>query len=158
MENSVKRFPLIGEKILKNLDNQSLVRAKKASKVIAKFLDNEKVYWIRIIKKYTGKFEKHEESWNTIFNKTPSSFIKKLAIETQMFFKFMTDRKNVSPLHIAVQNGHFEICRLIIEKVENKNPTDDYGWTPFHFAARYGFYDICRLFINKVEDKNPANK
>ena len=151
MENTVKRFPLIGQKILKNLDNQSIFRAKKSSKEISRFLDNEKFYWIRIIKNYKENFEQQEQSWNTVFNKTPSSFIKKLAIETQIFFNFWSFKKNLSPLHIAFKKGQFEICRHIIEKVENKNPTDNYGWTPFHFAAQKGHLDVCQLIIEKVE-------
>ena len=52
MEMVCKRFPCVNQKILKNLDNQSLTRSKETSQVISKFVKNERFYWIRVIKKF----------------------------------------------------------------------------------------------------------
>ena len=54
---------------------------------------------------------------------------------------------------------HFdmEICKLIIENVDDKNPADRNGMTPLHRAAEYGHLDICKLIIQNVEDKNPPS-
>ena len=46
---------------------------------------------------------------------------------------------------------------MIIKKVKDKNPTNNYSDTPHHFAAKYGHWDICKLILEKVTDKNPAN-
>ena len=54
-----------------------------------------------------------------------------------------------------------DICQLILEKVNNKNPAIavgcQSGWTPLHFAARHGHIDICRIIIANVDDKHPIN-
>ena len=55
MENIFKRFTVVGKKILKNLDDKSLARSKEASRGIAVFLENEKFYFISIIKEYQRK-------------------------------------------------------------------------------------------------------
>ena len=50
-----------------------------------------------------------------------------------------------------------EICSVIIEKTEDKNPADHKdGSTPLHHAAENGHLAICSLIIGNIEDKNPA--
>ena len=84
------RFPGVGVTIFKNLDQQSLGRIIVANKGIAKYLQNEKFYWIRFINIYNGKFKGHEESWRQVVNKIPISLLKKLAFSVQQFFKINT--------------------------------------------------------------------
>ena len=62
-----------------------------------------------------------------------------------------------TPLHIAARNGQFLECKLIIDNVEDKNPTDNTKSTPFHFAVGGGHLNICKLMIEKIMNKNPAN-
>ena len=55
---------------------------------------------------------------------------------------------------------HLEISRLIIENVDDKNPTDEDGGTPLHEAARLSWkdgFEIFRLIMGNVEDKNPVS-
>ena len=87
MENCIKRFPVVGVMIFKNLDDQSLVTSKIASPEIAEFVENEKFYLKRKMKKYNGKFEGFEESWNQVFNKTQTDVIKQLFVAAQQYFK-----------------------------------------------------------------------
>ena len=51
MEEVCKIFPLIGEKIVKELDYQSLTKFKMASREVCEFLDNERVLWKQMILK-----------------------------------------------------------------------------------------------------------
>ena len=51
-----------------------------------------------------------------------------------------------------------DICELIIENVEEKNPTKAGGITPLHYLALRGHFGLCLLIINSVSDKNPANE
>ena len=69
----------------------------------------------------------------------------------------ISPRKLRTPLSMAAENGHFEICRMIVERVEDKNPSEYNGWTPLHHAARNGHLEICELIIERVEEENPAN-
>ena len=86
MDMLCKRFPLVKKKVLNNLDDQSLTRSKEVNRGIAESLEDERFYWIRIIKKYAGNFEGHEESWKEVIYKTPVDIIKQLAIAVKQFF------------------------------------------------------------------------
>ena len=33
-----------------------------------------------------------------------------------------------TPLYLAAQEGHFDVCKLIMEKVDRKNPARKDGW------------------------------
>jgi len=69
----------------------------------------------------------------------------------------------------VARKGRLDICRLIIQNAEEKNPekpgelgewsvgTPDPGDTPLHWAAKKGHLDVCSLIMDNVEDKNPAN-
>merc|ERR1711974_344774 len=53
---------------------------------------------------------------------------------------------------------HVEICRLIMENVQDKNPAaNNSGRTPLHSAASSGHLEICRFIIDNAQDKNPAD-
>ena len=60
-----------------------------------------------------------------------------------------------TPLHFAVRNGNWAICRLFINKLKDKNPGSIKGYTPLHYAAMQGYASICGLFVNNLADKNP---
>ena len=51
-----------------------------------------------------------------------------------------------------------DLCRNIINSVNDKNHVDTEGHTPLHQAASYGHLPIiCILIIENISDKNPAN-
>ena len=53
------------------------------------------------------------------------------------------DRDDLTPLHLAAENGHIAICEFILNNVVYKNPHNKTGWTPLHWAAGKGkFYAI----------------
>ena len=53
-----------------------------------------------------------------------------------------------TPLHFAAYEGHLEICRLLIENIDNKNPANHDGETPFDFAKEVKNTEIMDLFKN----------
>ena len=59
---------------------------------------------------------------------------------------------------MASKYGHFEVCQLIVEGVEDKNSKDGNGETPLHMAATYSHLEVCWLIVENVEDKNPEDK
>ena len=61
-------------------------------------------------------------------------------------------------LQTAADNGNLDMCRLIIEKVDNKNPVSNNGDTPLHKAAKFGHLEICRLIIANITIIHPLNK
>ena len=46
--------------------------------------------------------------------------------------------RDQSPLHFAAGCGHLEVCKLILQHVQNKNPEARNGRTPLHSAAQLG--------------------
>jgi hypothetical protein len=52
------------------------------------------------------------------------------------------DDRGITPLHLAAEEGNYEVCNLIMNSVSNKednNQKDRYGRTPFHLAAEKWF-------------------
>jgi ankyrin repeat protein len=58
---------------------------------------------------------------------------------------------------MAADSGHLNICKFIIENVQDKNPADIDGNTPLHFAAISGNLDICKMIMENVQNRNPGN-
>ena len=44
-----------------------------------------------------------------------------------------------------------------VSKIEDKNPSNEWGNDPLHYAAEYGHLEICQLIIQNVDEKNPPN-
>ena len=59
-------------------------------------------------------------------------------------------------MRIAAQNGHYEICKLIIENLYDANYSKKFG--PLHIVASYGYFDLCQLLMNNMTNKNPINE
>ena len=87
MEDLCRRFPLIDRNILDYVDNKSLQNLKTASRQTYKLLDQERFYWIRMIKRYNENFEKFHEMWKKVITKTSVEFTKQLAIAVHNFFE-----------------------------------------------------------------------
>ena len=239
MENFCKRFPHLANSVFDQVDEQSLNICKEISGDVLEYLDKERFFWIRIIKKYQRRLKDFPKLWKLVIDKTPVEKIKEIAIAVSRFFQgghlysnqlflrrrqwsliaisahhgdlpllqfivnkiklknirkserinalflaaskghsdiydFLTRRvrdKNPgkpsllnrwgrTPLHWAATNGHFEVCKLIIDGTSNKNPAEiEYdGNTPLHWAASYGHLEVCQLIMDNVTDKNPANR
>ena len=71
--------------------------------------------------------------------------------------------KNIfcTPLHIASLKGNFEICKLIIDNVEDKNPSAffDPKLTPLYWATLRGYHQIADYIKSKIENwEHKTNK
>ena len=74
-----------------------------------------------------------------------------------MKYKNPAKDDGATPLHLAALNdrkGHFEICKLIVENVEDKNPAAKDGSTPRYIAAKRGHFDIHKLILKSMENAN----
>ena len=121
MENFIRRFPDASEMIFNNLDDQSLTRSKEVSRNLAKHLENERFYWIRIIKSANQSFKGFEELWKEVIDKAPVDIVKELRFALQQFLKAYPGTK-VAPLHIAAEKGTFHLCQYVMKKSKEKNP------------------------------------
>ena len=120
MEDLDWRFSLISKIILNNVDDISLANFKKASRENSNFLENERFYWIRIIKKYSANFEEFKESWKKVISKTQVDFLKNLAIDVQTFFNSFSKRYNQQwhPLFIGAERGSLPLCEHVVKELE----------------------------------------
>ena len=64
---------------------------------------------------------------------------------------------NALLFYSVAKKGHTDVSRLIMDKLENKNPSDTTGWTPFHDAAFNGHVAVCMVLMNNLADKNPGD-
>ena len=105
MENCIQRFPFVGEMILNNLDDQSLVRSKEISRKVSEFIKNERFYWIRIIKTYNVDSRQ-------VIKKAPIKDLKKLANESEISYwiKIIEGYK-------AKFQGHEEAWKEVFNKI-----------------------------------------
>jgi ankyrin repeat protein len=69
------------------------------------------------------------------------------------------------PIHIAAQNGHFDMLKLLIEKKANVNGKNGKGNTGLHMAISYEYYECAKLLMDagaSLEETNndgiPAHK
>ena len=88
MEDLCERFPLLSKMVFENLDDQSLVKVKESSQKINNHLQNERLYWIRRIKKHVEYFKKFADAWKKVIDKTPVKDVRKLAITVESYFNF----------------------------------------------------------------------
>ena len=63
-----------------------------------------------------------------------------------------------SPLYIAAEIGHYELCKYIATKTADENrPNDDRKFTDLHIAVYYGKLETFRLIFENVANKNPRD-
>ena len=74
-----------------------------------------------------------------------------------MIFSCFTEKVNCAALHLAAQNGHFDVCKIIVEQLEDIDPVDINGETPLYFAAKKGHLKIYRYLIKNGADKERGN-
>ena len=172
LDTLCEKFPVLGEMIFNNLDDQTLTKCKEVSREIMSFLDNNIFYWIRVIKgidknpgRYSSGFLKgynnKKEAWDITLNKTPIQIVKPMALAVQEYIKthcaFSLYSTDHSPLHFAAYFGLFDICKYIIEKMKDLQP-DLWCWSsgtsPLHMAAARGHLNVFKLISANFLDKN----
>ena len=111
MEDLCYRFPHIVSMVLKDLDNQSLIKSMEANRELNNFLSNDRIYWIRVLAHYKTNFIKFKGSWRRSLHQVPTVKIKELAQAAHDFFEYRPSRldKQWSPLHVAAHNGSLEL-------------------------------------------------
>ena len=64
-----------------------------------------------------------------------------------------------TPLLCAVKNGHPDICKYILDHVDEgkKNPANIIGYTPLHYAVMLNDLKNYQLISENIEEKNPQD-
>lgn len=64
---------------------------------------------------------------------------------------------NIS-IHLAAQNGHLDIVKLLIERKVNVNAQNNTGTTALHMAKEYDYFWTCKALIAAGADPELENK
>ena len=86
MEELCCRFPVLGDLMFNNLDDQSLSNSKVAGRVVSQFVINERFFWIRIIQNYYEELSEFKTSWEMVIRRTSVDILKKLNVVFLIFF------------------------------------------------------------------------
>ena len=138
IEELCKRFPLLSKMVFEDLDDECLARVQESSKEINSHLQNERFYWIRILKKHNRYFEEFADPWKKVIEKTPVEIVKELAMTVKDYFNDTNndlEDDQLHPLHIAAGQGHLQLCKHIVEKMGDFNPKQADNFTSLLFAA-----------------------
>ena len=171
MEEVLLRFGHLGKQMFNNLDIQSLKNCREVSQSWEDFIHHEKILSYQSIKFYSNL---PVASIRKILRKSDSSQAAILVDNVKMVYKIswmgtlFLNQDRPYPFHFAAKNGFLEICEMIMENMDEKNPKDDWGVTPLHEAAEYGKVEVCKLIVENVQcdkeickryqcDKNPKN-
>ena len=55
------------------------------------------------------------------------------------------DKKGMTPLHWAEQEGHKGMTELLLAYRAEINAKDNNGWTPLHYAMAYGYKEAAQV-------------
>ena len=151
MEEIFRRFPGLGKRILHQLDGKSLADCRIVNETLKIFIDQDRAIWAWMIQNQVGKVNITQD-WKMLMFKTPTNTVRELATAVSQFYKSNPTFVGVkwSPLHIAAERGILTLCQLIIRKVKDQNPRNDFGETPLFMAAMNGHSEIYNLIIHNV--------
>ena len=82
MEEILLRFPKLGQDIFNQINDQSLVASRKVNKVWNTFLDNNRFFWIRVIKSYRRNQVGYEKEWKAILEKIPLETSREISLSS----------------------------------------------------------------------------
>ena len=58
-------------------------------------------------------------------------------------------------LHEYARRGQIDLLKILIPKLEDKNPKDELGYTPLHVAAEKGHWRVVNFYKDFLADMNP---
>ena len=85
LENLCLKFPVLCDKILNQLNPQSLATCKGLSTFWYDQITESRIYWIRKIQIYTEDFNEYKEEWANFETKTSLKILKELATALYVF-------------------------------------------------------------------------
>ena len=121
MEEVFLRFPHIGKQVFKQLNNENLTKCREISKSWEEFIDNQKLPWIRLMKKYLSVgLEKDQvflEDWQSFVKSYNVATLQEISITIQHFCKQDLDEEyqNLDPLSAATLSGNIEIVAKLLK-------------------------------------------
>ena len=155
MEEVCQRFPLIAQKILNNVDNETLLNFKEAGRNNAAFLEKERFYWIRIIQRYNCLLGELQYVWKKVVSKTPVGIIKELAVAVHQFPLTLSRKLNKNEIQCAckkfVRDSQHDCNETIVSPLDFTQRFEK-QWHPLFIGATSGSTNLCNHIIQKAGD------
>ena len=162
MEEVLLRFSHLGKQIFNNLDIESMKDCSNVCQSWKDFVHHEKISSFQTIKFYS---KLPDSSIRKRLRKSDSDQAAKLAKDVkfvyvcEVWIGVVEKRYRSHPFHFAAKKGFLEICEMIMENKEEKNPKDHWDVTPLHRAAEMGHLEVCKLLVNTIQcDKEMCNQ
>ena len=136
----------------------SLIILKELATALKVFRDLGKEDWKDYKTSLTMLKLESEDQWSPLH--IGAKFGLELFKEIALKFKNINPANNngETPLHSAAKSGHLDICKFILENVqEDKYLADNVGFTPLHYAAILGNLEIFKFIVTNVENENPGS-
>lgn len=172
MDDTIMRFPHIGEGIFEQLGNNDLTNCREVNESWKNFIAGQKIPWIRIIQKYSGSMKEFFKHWKQSIDRSPTKIVRKLAIHVEKFFQANPGRKILqwSPHFIVADQGDLDLYEYLTDKIGCTNPRKydvqyvdleefltgqsgkiiDEGASPFTMAVAKGHTEICKFVLEKL--------
>ena len=120
MEELFPRFSHLSEKIFDCIDNASMAKCRKVSKIWCGYLDNQRFFQIRKINATVSGFHKVGDPWKRIYKTVPTQTIIELGKAVRKFYQKNTGKMyydGLTPLHVAAGTGNLMLLSNIFEKL-----------------------------------------
>ncbi|MEX0939758.1 MAG: ankyrin repeat domain-containing protein [Candidatus Babeliales bacterium] len=145
METDLKQPPIIESSKFQSESVEALLNALNRG-------DNNFVnYNANVIDQAKKKYGEQTLIRLAAMNSTPQIFEKFVPTSKQVRPNFF----GMTPLHYAVLNGNVDTAEYLIEKSNDINSSNNYGYTAYDFAHNLGSENIKKLFSNKADIQNP---
>ena len=149
MEELCQRFPSIAQKIMNDVDNETLINFKEASKITDYFLEKERFYWIRIIQRYNCLIGEFQDVWKKVVKKTPVEIIKELAVAIHQFPQTMFRAVALDKFPQTMFRFRGFRKRAISGNLDYVQSIEKY-WHPLFIGAACGSVNLCNHIIQKA--------
>ena len=180
MEKLCERFPHLAGCIFDQVDDEILNKCKEISREVLEYLEKERFFWIRIIKKYRGSLKDFPKSWKPVIDKSPVEKVKQIAIAVSQFFqcyhlyyniryhheqKLRGQKLKWSLITISANHGDLALVQFVVNKIKLKNIKQTERQIALFVVAgkeckgcekHKGHYDIYDFLTSKLRDKNPG--
>ena len=80
-----------------------------------------------------------------------------LAIEQPQDVNSQSFKDASAPLHLASENGHVGLARMLVERGADVSAQDEDGWSALHFASLKGHVDLVWTLVEHSADMSAQN-
>ena len=85
-------------------------------------------------------------------------FVKILTVERPQDVDSQSFSDEATPLHLASEEGHVDVARILVEQGADVTAQDKDGSTPLHRASERGHLDLARFLVEHGANAAAKNK